>query len=219
MNDKNIIKFLKDRNIDIVIKKNKKNNEKDDIEVKTNNHLNILKEFHEISMNSNEFYSLALTSSIWHEIEELKVWNKRAKNIINSKDIRINYIKKAEKCINEIYEIDYSSLIKRAMKRKELCIGKPYESNLWKEFNLKISDISRLNFNMIEIDYYKYLSRLKKKNNTLYWNDIIENIIITEKLDNKSYMFLKALLNYPYEEMKSLQKEYLNNIKKIYMKI
>ncbi|MGL5244664.1 MAG: hypothetical protein ACRC7R_05740, partial [Sarcina sp.] len=209
MNDKqmNLIKFLSEKKIYIESYHKDTSEDNKAIEKKINNHITILGEFHNKCRGVKDIYSLGLSSFIWKDIEEMKVWNRRVERIIDINLIKQRHIVNiANDCIKNIYDIDYTSLIKRSMKTKEICIGKPYHSTIWKDSTIKILDVSKICFNMVEIDYYKYLRKLKRKGFELNWNGIIENIVILEKLNRDSYLFLKYLIEYPYEHMKNLQK-------------
>lgn len=200
--------FLNSNNIYIADKKNEKY--VDDFKVKMLQIDNIVK-VQKTILNYNNPYSLGLCSFIWRDIEIFKMWNRRGRKLI--KDYKLHelepIVSEAEKSIDMIYKIPYLNLIHRSMKKNEICIGKVSENNLWGEDVLKILDLKKLGFNLIEHDCYKYLSKFKRKNISLDYYKTINHFIECHGLDNNSKIYIEALLSYPYNAMKIIQKEYL----------
>lgn len=203
-----LIKFLNDRNIFITDKKSKPNNNSYTEEIK---HIDNLIEVERIILSYGKPYSLGLSSFIWKDIEMFKMWNRRGRKLI--KNYNLNELEeivgRAEAAIDGIYKIPYLNLIHRSMKNKEICIGKVSQSNIWKDQNIKILDLSRMGFNLIEHDCYKYLLKYKKREVSLNYNKIIDYFIESHNLDNNSKIYIENLLSYPYDSMKAIQKEYL----------
>lgn len=209
----NLKMVLMSNGIQLVDKKKIYNKKEYDIKM-LKNHIDNLVYFHNIFNNSINLYTLGLSSNIWKDIENFKVWNRRCKRvleILNCMECEI-IVKRAEYCIESIYKLPYIKMITRSMENKEVCVGKPYETNIWNDFNLKIIDISKINFNMKEIDCYKFLGRLKRKGENLEWNSIISYFLEHEYLNDYSKNYIMALLSYPYETMRYIQKLYFMNI-------
>lgn len=161
-------------------------------------------------------YILALSSNIWRDIEIFKVWNRRVKLFSkNYNNIVLNEVLyHAEESIRIINNLPYKDIILRSMLKKEICIGKPYENNLWMENNnLKIVDYSKFEFNLLEHDCYRYLNKLKKKNKKVNFNEVVNYFVKSHSLNKNSATYILALLSYPYSSMKLLQEFYIKNIK------
>ena len=212
-NNENLKELLNSNGVVIV---DKKNLDKSVIHYETQClvHIDNLIEIQRIFMKCKEPFSLGLSSSIWNDIEEFKVWNRRARAVLSDNNIsRVEIvINKAEKCIETLYKLNYINLITRAMNRNEICVGRPFESNLFRDRELKLADISKVSFNMIEHDCYMYLSRLKRKQIELQWGELINYFVKKHELGNESEDYILALLSYPYDSMRFIQKYYRNGI-------
>lgn len=95
------------------------------------------------------------------------------------------------------------------MRNNEICVGKVSSNNIWKDGNINIFDLSKMAFNLIEHDCYKYLFKYRKRKNSLDCNKIINSFIKSHNLDNDSKIYIENLLSYPYDSMKIIQKKYL----------
>lgn len=209
--DKDLITFLNSNNIYIADKKNERNTYDFNSKIlQIDNIVNIQK----VILNYNNIYSLGLSSFIWRDIETFKMWNRRGRQLI--KDYKLyeieSIVNEAENSIDTLYKIPYLNLIHRSMKRNELCIGRVSENNIWKEKNLKILDLKKLGFNLLEHDCYKYLFKFKRKSIDLDYNKIINYFVESHQLDKNSKTYIEALLEYPYDAMKVIQKEYLKEV-------
>lgn len=177
-------------------------------------HIDNLVEIQKAFLECSEPFTLGLASDIWSDIEELKVWNRRTRIILNESGVLEieKIVNKAEQCINKLYDLDYISLINRAMERNEICLGKPFENNLFRDSKLNVIDISKVNFNLVEHDCYKYLSRLKRRGIELQWGKLINYFVQKHELENESETYILALLSYPYDSMKFIQQYYFKGI-------
>lgn len=177
-------------------------------------HIDNLVEIQKAFLQCNEPFALGLASNIWNDIEGLKVWNRRARVILEENNIKEidTIVSKAEQCIGTIYSINYIDLINRAMYRNEICLGKPFENNLFIDGQLKVVDISKVNFNMVEHDCYKYLSRLKRRGIELQWGKLVNYFVQKHELGSESENYILALLSYPYDSMRFIQQYYVNGI-------
>lgn len=205
--------LLNSKDVFIVDKKNVDLHIKYD-EKKCLEHIENIVDIQQKFLECEEPFALGITSNIWNEVEELKVWNRRAQYILEKSNVLElqPIINRATSSIEILYDLDYVTLIKRAMNRNEICLGKPYESNLFREDKLKIVDISKVNFNLIEHDCYKYLSRIKRKGVELHWTNLIEYFLKKHGLGSESERYIVALLSYPYEPMKFIQQYYFKGI-------
>lgn len=203
-----LIRFLNDKDIFITDKKNQQNIDGFSENIK---HIDNLVKVEKTISSYDKPYSLGLSSFIWKDIEMFKMWNRRGRKLI--KDYNLSeledVVKKAEAVINEIYKIPYLNLIHRSMKNNEICIGKVSQNNIWKDKNIKILDLSKIGFNLIEHDCYKYLYKYKKRGISLEYGKIIDYFIERHNLNNNSKIYIENLLSYPYDSMKTIQKEYI----------
>ncbi len=203
-----LIDFLKSNDI-VVADKKDENYNKDSVGKKA--HIDNLVKVQKTILHYNKPYSLGLSSFIWKDIEMFKMWNRRGRKIIkdyNLKELE-DIVNKAEGSIDTIYKIPYLNLIHRAMNNNEVCIGKTSERNIWKAEKINILDLSKMNFNLIEHDCYKYLLKFKKKGISLEYDKIIDYFVKNHSLSENSNIYIYTLLSYPYESMKIIQREYL----------
>ncbi len=203
-----LIYFLNNNNIFITDKNNRKS---DDSFSKKIEHIDNLVKIEKTILSYDNPYSLGLSSFIWKDIEIFKMWNRRGRKLIYNYNLHEfeSIVKKAEEAIDTLYKIPYLNLIHRSMKNNEICIGKVSQKNIWKDENLNVLDLSKMNFNLIEHDCYKYLFKYKKRAISLDYNKIIDYFIESHNLDNNSKIYIESLLSYPYDSMKAIQKEYL----------
>lgn len=174
-------------------------------------HIDNLVKIQKVISTYDKPYTIGLSSFIWKDIEMFKMWNRRGRKIINDYSLMEleNIVSKAEEAINSIYKIPYLNLIHRAMDNNEICVGKVSESNIWRDEKINILDLSKMNFNLIEHDCYKYLLKFKKKKISLDYDKIIDYFVESQHLSNDSSIYINSLLSYPYESMKIIQREYL----------
>lgn len=205
---KDLINFLASNDIEIVDKRDENCN-KDSIDKMA--HIDNLVKIQKAILAYDKPYSIGLSSFIWKDIEMFKMWNRRGRKIIkdyNLKELE-SIVNKAEKSINAIYKTPYLNLIHRAMDNNEICVGKTSESNIWRNEKINILDLNKMNFNLMEHDCYKYLLKFKKKDISLHYNKIIDYFVESQSLGKDSNIYICSLLSYPYESMKTIQKEYL----------
>ncbi|MDP4178156.1 MAG: hypothetical protein Q8900_07465 [Bacillota bacterium] len=138
-----------------------------------------------------------------------------------------NYISIGEKCIRKMYNSGFEDILKRSIKRKEVCTGKKYDIELNKDNEVLISNINKCCFNFIEIDAIKFLIMQRKNKNISSLSDIIEKFCCFEGLNKNSFEFIRAAVNYPNEvinymkkyEKKCLTQEskvkFINKVKKL----
>lgn len=190
------------------------------IESEIKKQLKIISEIHSRLMGKTDIYYLRLHSEIGKNIEDYKVKNKRLEryldmliNTSDKSDLELfiestgkEVLKRAERCIEAIYNYGYVDIIRRSMNNNEICIGKCMETNLWYDNGYKIYDISKICFNLVECDCVSYFSRIKKREEQLPWQELIRCFVTFAGLKKNSEEFIKAMLSYPYEYMRTFEK-------------
>lgn len=228
MNSKHtLIKILNDRNIKISDKKRsiKEKIDEEDVLIQ----VDIISDFYTRMDDVDNIFELGLSSEIGKNIEEFKVWNKRGKFISQNLDDDTNkIIELAEESVQKALDSNYLNLIERSMYKHEISIGKPFENNIWRNDDIEIYDISKISFNLLENDCIKYIMRFRKKGYIFEWDKIITSFVKKNNLNNDSYQYIKAMIDYPYDSMKNIQKMYLkdsfedkellNSIRKVILK-
>lgn len=169
-----------------------------------------LSRVHEIFINDDNTVRFKFPNNTWRLFQNFKLWNNRVSRIQCKSEI-FNLINKAAKeSVELVDKINYRELIKRAMERKEVCIKRIYfeEEDFYR---VKILKSEKIAFGMVEDDYYEYFKRIKgNKKNEL--NELIIFALESERLGYSSYVYIKALTNYPYNSMKYLQSTYIKGI-------
>lgn len=124
---------------------------------------------------------------------------------INRGDFLIKY---GRDTLNHIYSNNFRNLIERSMKNYEVCLGRVDESNLKIELDGKINigTIKYLSYNLKEHDIYSYIKKIKKRETNLNIDEILDYYIEIAKLKNDSKEYLSALISYPNEEFRILEK-------------
>lgn len=179
-----------------------------------------------------------INSIIGKKIENIKIEIKRAKDSLkyidkkqekNVCDIFLldrgeRIISKAEEGISFLRDIDYLKLIKRSMKKNEICLGKIDEENLRVRESIEIGTIKGLKHNLVEEDIYNYLRKVRRRNFLLDINYLVKDYINIASLSKESEEYINMLLFIPYDCLKqwkryrenkreSTKVEYLNSIK------
>jgi hypothetical protein len=180
------------------------------------NQLNALKEFHDRASGYVGYSRERIKTATGKDIEKYKVDLRRAQKDYKQMDkecdeysfeeFLLKYmdenIKRAEKCIKLIYENGYVDLIIRSMKKKEVCIGDSSFSNIRVTDTVEVVSLEDCSFNMIENDAVYFLRKLKRKGVEIDYHGAAEEFCRLEKLQDKSKVYILALLSYPYEFMK-----------------
>lgn len=183
-------------------------------------HIKTIKDIHERIMGYRGTIGNTLPNNIGKLVENKKLEIKKTKMYINSikskkereafenyiLDYSEVYLKRAEKCIEYVYTWNYMDLILRSMRRNEICIGDSSTYNIAKKQNIIVRDISEFCYDMVEIDMIYCLQKLKRKGINLDWKALIHKFCEVEVLDVNSIYFISALVSYPYETMKFLEK-------------
>lgn len=157
--------------------------------------------------------------SLGRDIEKIKYdIRKNEKNLeyitikTNKNDIDKFLIKNGkiiiDRCINiieQLRNIDYFGLIRRAMNKKEICLGNIDGSNLRVFQEVEIGSIEQVEYNLIEEDIYNYLRKVRKKNK-INLENTLDYFVQINNLNNDSKNYIKLLLNLPYDTLKYWKK-------------
>jgi hypothetical protein len=111
-------------------------------------------------------------------------------------------IERGEECIRAVYGADYLGIITRSMIRGEICLGNTGFDNLSQNEFIEVVSFESCCYNMVEMDCFILLSRLKRKGVKVDFNKMAEEFCTIEGLDESSLKFLLALMSYPHEFMK-----------------
>jgi hypothetical protein len=212
--------YLASKGIEVTENINADINKKDINEKLLLDHLKLISEFHKNAMGSTGIIKDRLDSSIGKIVEEYKINIKKltrdfdklkdqgASNSFEKilLDKAEDYIKMGEAVINNIYKNEYYDLIKRSMRNKEICLGQVDFGNLIKEDAIKVKNIKKCSYNMVEIDCFNFLYKYKKKEMSLDFKELVSMFCSFEGLDNNSYQFIISLLSFPYEFTKQCNK-------------
>ena len=176
--------------------------------------------FHEKALGFSGYLRNRLNNNTGKVVEEYKVSIKRLTNDINNiksneaknsfEELIIKYgeevINRARECIKTAYNSDYIGIITRSMSRTEICLGNTDFQNLRKNRFIEVVSFEDCSYNIVEMDCFFLLSKLKRKGKKLDFERLISEFCYIEGLDTSSSEFLMALLSYPHEFMKCCNK-------------
>ena len=172
--------------------------------------------FHEKSLGFNGYLRNRLNNNTGKVIEEYKISIKKLAGDINNikrnepknsfEELIIKYgnevINRSEECIRAVYHSDYIGIITRSMRRIEICLGNTDFQNLRKNNFIEVVDFENCSYNMVEMDCFILLNKLKRKGVKLDFTKLAREFSYIEGLDASSENFLIALISYPREFMK-----------------
>lgn len=187
------------------------------------------------------YYCSGLTrinSSIGKRVESIKVMQKILNKDIalrgdikdtNCMDLFIlengeKLLNRVDKAIEDLKEIDYLGIIKRSMKKNEICLGRVDEGNLRVVEAIEVGSLKGATYNLVEEDIYNYLKRIKRRDKKGNLDKYIDEYIRLSHLNKHSKDYISILLSIPYDSLKQwyrykynkknlLPEEYLKNIK------
>lgn len=133
--------------------------------------------------------------------------NQMDKFLLNNGNIIIKTAEEAIKCVNKI---DYLGIIKRSMKKNEICLGKVDESNLRVSNCIEIGHLKDISYNLVEEDIYNYLKRVNRKSPNLDLDMFIDEYVKSACLGSDSKQYIKILLSVPYDTIKIWNRYILN---------
>ena len=195
---------------------------KGNVEVSVSEQVQLISDAHKRLLDGKEAIIPRIQSVIGKEFEGYKVDIKKNKNYIrkitNNKgtsyiedyliDEGTSIIKNAEEILSLLDLEIYFSIIKRSMKRYEICLGRVDESNLKRDKNeiIYISSSRYIAYDLLESDCYSYIKKIKRRKRNYNINNIINEFTNKSALDDDSVKYLKILSVYPNESMKVLNK-------------
>lgn len=179
-------------------------------------HLKVISDFHKSAVGFDGYIRKSLSNNTGKILEDYKVNIKRLKRDL--KKINYNgpknsfeeylstrgnqYVKRSKKCIEHINECNYLGIVLRSMKRVEICIGNTRFDNLRGREKIEIVSIEDCAYNLVELDCFTFLNRLKKRGLNFDWFNLVDKFCEFENLDSNSKGMILALLSYPDEFMK-----------------
>lgn len=195
---------------------------KDNAEVSVSDQIQLISDAHKRLLDGKEAIIPRIQSVIGREFEGYKVDIKKNKNyinkIINNKstnyiedyliDEGSHIIKKAQETLSLLDLEIYFSIIKRSMKRYEICLGRVDESSLKRDKNeiIYIRSNKYIVYDLLESDCYNYIKKIKRRKKGYGINNIIDEFVNKSALDQGSIKYLRILSIYPNESMKILNK-------------
>lgn len=171
---------------------------------------------HEKSLGFNGYLRNKLNNNTGKIIEDYKISIKKLAGDIKNieryepensfEQLIIKYgkgvIDRGERCIREAYGADYLGIITRSMRRCEICLGNTDFQNIRKNNFIEVVSFKDCSYNMVEMDCFLLLSKLKRKGVKLDFCNLAQEFCHIEGLDTSSSKFLIALISYPHEFMK-----------------
>ena len=195
---------------------------KDNAEVSVSDQIQLISDAHKRLLDGKEAIIPRIQSVIGREFEGYKVDIKKNKNYINKiiNNKSTNYIedylidegsriiKKAQETLSLLDLEIYFSIIKRSMKRYEICLGRVDESSLKRDKNeiIYIRSNKYIVYDLLESDSYNYIKKIKRRKKGYGINNIIDEFVNKSALDQGSIKYLRILSIYPNESMKILNK-------------
>ena len=195
---------------------------KDNAEVSVSDQIQLISDAHKRLLDGKEAIIPRIQSVIGREFEGYKVDIKKNKNYINKiiNNKSTNYIedylidegsriiKKAQETLSLLDLEIYFSIIKRSMKRYEICLGRVDESSLKRDKNeiIYIRSNKYIVYDLLESDCYNYIKKIKRRKKGSGINNIIDEFVNKSALDQGSIKYLRILSIYPNESMKILNK-------------
>ncbi|MEG2917751.1 MAG: hypothetical protein RR891_01505 [Clostridium sp.] len=184
--------------------------------------LYIINQVHELSCGFNGYLRKRINNHTCKLIEEdkiqLKKFRRNLEKIRESGPIdRVEEIilengdeilNRGELVINTIIENGYIELVARSMHNVEICLTDVDFDNLLKgkDETIEIANFDDIAYNMVEMDCYYFLAKLKRKGFYVDFEKCIDIFCKLEGLDENSNIFIRALLSYPYEFMRIYDK-------------
>ena len=187
---------------------------KDNAEVSVSDQIQLISDAHKRLLDGKEAIIPRIQSVIGREFEGYKVDIKKNKNYINKiiNNKSTNYIedylidegsriiKKAQETLSLLDLEIYFSIIKRSMKRYEICLKRDKNEIIYIRSNKYIV------YDLLESDCYNYIKKIKRRKKGYGINNIIDEFVNKSALDQGSIKYLRILSIYPNESMKILNK-------------
>lgn len=182
--------------------------------------LGVINTFHKVAIGYTSISNKFIRNKLGKAVEKYKLSLKSLKRDINSFSVSNStnefesmllensegYIERAEKCLSAVNSSDYISLLKRSMKRYEICLGNTYFTNLRKNDCIEIKTLRRCSYNMVEIDGVYFINKIKRNGYKTDFQNLVNRFCEIEGLDENSSIFMRALISYPHEYMKCIER-------------
>ena len=209
---RNLEEFLERNNIYFFMKEDKDKEIRDIKSYDEKEYIEVLRFCHKVFIEEKNSGEFKLRNDIFKRVEFFKLWNRRVNRILDKDNLVSKALELSKNSLNKICEVNYRDIIRRAMERQEVCVGKIYYKNSDKSLYVYLKSLEDIKFNLIEDDYYTYLKRIRGEKR-ISIEDLIKDICLKEDLDYKSYVYINSLINYPMYSMKYLQECYIKNLK------
>lgn len=117
-------------------------------------------------------------------------------------------LERIQKILKIINSINYEKIIFRSFKNKEVCV---YNVNfndiqLWTNSKIYVKSIEEFCENIIEYDYIKFFTKLKRSNRKLDFMKCCAYVCSKENFNTDSYNFILACVSFPYEFIRAISK-------------
>lgn len=222
MEEDSIRKYLEDKEIKIT-GFSFKGSVIDYSEERVISHLRLVNAVHKTLMGYG--ISGSINSTIGKSVEKVKVDIKRLNrnlNKIESKNVMDEFLlingyhilNQSEGALDRFKNINYLDLIRRSMKKNEICLNRVDESNIRAVEDIEIGTLKGITYNLVEEDILSYLRKVKIRNKKINFDYVIDKYIEISKLDENSKLYIKILLEIPIDTIRYCKK-YLRGRKKI----
>lgn len=207
------------KKVDFILKNNEALSKKL-LEERVLSQLHFIAEFHNIACGFNGYLKKRINNDTCKLVEEYKVQVKRLRKHLEKikeqegKNELENFIcsegekqlERAAQCLDFIGENNYMDLISRSMKNIEICLTDVDFDNLVKNETLEIVNFDDVAYNLVEMDAYYLLYKLKKRGFVIDFYKCLDKFCSLEGLEDSSKNFILALLSYPHEFMRIYEK-------------
>lgn len=218
----NFQEYLKEKGvkkIDFILKDNESLSKRG-LDERVFNQIETINQFHKKACGFNGYLKYRINNDTCKAVEEYKVQIKRLNKHMDKikrdgpdgafeEFLQKNgdeNLQRAQKCIEHIYNNNYMELIARSMENVEICLTDVGFDNLQQNKSIEIVNFYDISYNMVEMDGYFLLSKLKRKGANLKWQEHIKHFCRIEGLGEDSENFILAMMSYPHEFMKIYDK-------------
>lgn len=131
--------------------------------------------------------------------------NEFEENVLKFGELILNRI---QKILDVIHKSNYENLVLRSIKFREFCVYNTYLNDIFSDKNCKIfiKSIDDICENMVEYDYVKFFTRLKRNNCDLDFLKCCAYVCGKERLEMDSYNLILACISFPYEFVRVISK-------------
>ena len=204
--------FLRENNIEVLPRKEIEREKRELRFYDPVEYLNTLSEIHKEFLKEENRIGFKFRNEVWKQVQIFKLWSRRVERIEESNGLINKALDASKKSLECIYNINYKELIRRAMEREEVCIGRIYYEVKNGDKKIFIKNTNSIKFNIVEEDYYNYIKKIRGKYKDEL-KDLLLEVVEKESLDFKSYVYINSLIQYPYNSMRYLQNNYIKDLK------